>query len=75
MNTPRLWDISHAAEHLGVPVRTVRFLRETRQIPVVRLGKRIWFRPEDLDTWVTAHVEPAMRGPLAPTRPLPRRSA
>jgi len=70
MSTPRLLTIEAAAEYLGVPVRALRLLRETRQIPVVRLGKRIWFRPEDLDAWVAAQVEPAMRGPLARPRRL-----
>jgi len=68
MSTPRLLTIEDAAEYMGVPVRVMRSLRETRQIPVVHLGKRIWFRPEDLDAWVTSQVEPAMRGPLAPAR-------
>jgi excisionase family DNA binding protein len=74
-NLPRLLSIEDAADYVGVPIRVLRGARERREVPVVRLGKRIWFRPEDLDAWVESQVEPAMRGPLAPTRPLPRRSA
>ena len=60
------------AEYLGVPVRVLRGLREQRLVPVVRLGKRLYFRPEDLDKLVETRLEPAMRGPLAPAPPARR---
>jgi excisionase family DNA binding protein len=68
MGTSQLLSIEEAALYLGVPVQVLRGLRERRQVPVVRLGKRIYFRPEDLDALVKARYEPAMRGPLALTR-------
>ena len=66
---PRLLAIEGAAEYLGVSVRTVQGLRERREIPCARVGKRLYFRPQDLDAWVFAHLEPALRGPLALARP------
>ena len=68
MSEPRLLSIEAAAEYLGVPARTLRGLREQRLIPVVRLGKRLYFRVEDLEALVEARLKPAMRGPLAPVR-------
>ena len=75
-SVPRLLSIEAAAAYLGVPVRTLQGLREQRLVPVVRLGRRLYFRPEDLDRLVESRLEPAMRGPLAPGRPrLVRRPA
>ena len=64
----KLLPIEEAADYLGVPVAVLRHLRAHRLVPVVRFGKRIYFRPEDLDKLVEARLEPAMRGPLAPAR-------
>ena len=66
MSTSKLLSIEEAAEYLGVPVRTLQGLREQRAVPVIHLGKRLYFRPEDLDRLVESRLEPAMRGPLAP---------
>ena len=68
----KLLPIEDAAEYLGVPVAVLRHLRARRLVPVVRFGKRIYFRPEDLDRLVEARLEPAMRGPLATLKPLRR---
>ena len=66
---PRLLQIEAAANYLGVSVRTVQGLRERREIPCVKTPRRLYFRPQDLDAWVSAHLEPALRGPLALARP------
>jgi excisionase family DNA binding protein len=66
---PLLLSVEGAAAYLGISVRALQGLRERREVSVVRLGKRIWFRPEDLDALVKARLEPALRGPLAPARP------
>jgi excisionase family DNA binding protein len=66
MSTAKLLSIEEAAEYLGVPVRVLRGLRERRLVPVVHLGKRLYFRAEDLDKLIEPRLEPAMRGPLAP---------
>ena len=68
----KLLPIEEAADYLGVPVAALRHLRAHRLVPVVRFGKRIYFRPEDLDRLVEARLEPAMRGPLATPKPLRR---
>ena len=72
MSEAKLLTIKAAAEYLGVPVSVLRGLREQRLIPVLHLGKRIYFRPEDLDRLIEARLEPAMRGPLAPAAPARR---
>ena len=72
MSEAKLLTIQAAAEYLGVPVSVLRGLRAHRLVPVVRFGKRIYFRPEDLDRLVEARLEPAMRGSLATLKPLRR---
>ena len=73
MNSTKLLGVDEAAEYLGVPISTIRGLREKRLVPVVHLGKRLYFRPEDLDRLIEARLEPALRGPLAPADAFDRR--
>lgn len=41
------------AESLRVPVGTVRWWRQTRELPFVKLGKHIRIRESDLELFVT----------------------
>lgn len=65
---PRLLDVPGAADYLGVSVRVIRDLRHQRLLPCVKVGHRVFFRPDDLDAYVAAQLEPAIRGPLASAR-------
>jgi excisionase family DNA binding protein len=49
---PLLIDIAASAERAGLPVRLIREARARRELPAVRIGKKIWFRPTDVDAWV-----------------------
>lgn len=52
--------IDEVAEHLHVPVQTIRWLRqEGRFAPAHKFGRRLlWTRP-DLDAWIIQQREPA----------------
>lgn len=53
---PGLLDYDQAAAYLGTTPRHVRHLWQTRQIPAIKLGKKlVRFSPEDLADWVAAH--------------------
>jgi excisionase family DNA binding protein len=47
-----LWQYQDVADHLGVKVSTVMRWAKERVLPVVKIGGRIRFRPEDIKTWV-----------------------
>ena len=78
MSEAKLLTIEVAAEYLCVPVSVLRGLRKRRLVPVVHFGKRLYFRPEDLDRLVDARLveprrEPATRGSSAPADAFDRR--
>jgi len=41
-----------APNYVGIPLRGIDHLIYTRQIPVVRIGRRTWLRRTDLDALV-----------------------
>lgn len=54
-DTSRLWDYDATANYLGVPVGTLRSMVSRRQIPHVRLSKRVVrFAPADLQAMIAA---------------------
>jgi excisionase family DNA binding protein len=57
--TPTLLSVRQAAERLGVSAAFVWKRTNTREIPVVCLGRRRLIRPEDLQAFVDANVERA----------------
>ena len=44
-----------AADRLGCSERMIRKLVQTRQVPFVRVGRLVRFRPEDLNRYVDEH--------------------
>lgn len=62
---PKLLDVPSAAAYLGVSIRVIRDLRHQRLLPCVKVTNRVFFRPEDLDAYIAAQLQPALRGPLA----------
>jgi excisionase family DNA binding protein len=52
ISTKSLLDVAGAAAYLGVSLRQVYRLRETEDLPVVRIGRRILFERDALDRFV-----------------------
>ena len=40
---------------------TLEWLIRTRQIPIVKIGRRIFFDPVDISAWIEEHKIPAVR--------------
>lgn len=54
----RLMTIEEVGEYLRVPVLTVRWLRqEGRFVPAMRVGRRLVWDVEDVESWVESHRE------------------
>jgi excisionase family DNA binding protein len=45
-----------AAEKLGVSIFTIRAWQAQRKLAFVKLGRRVGFRPEDLDRFVEKNL-------------------
>lgn len=55
-SVPQLLTLEDAAEELGLSVSQLRWLRSQKTGPVgARIGKRVYYRPEDLRQWVDSH--------------------
>lgn len=55
--TPLL-DIPQAAIALGTTDRHIRRLVETRQIPFVKVGRKVRFKQRDLERWIETNTTP-----------------
>jgi excisionase family DNA binding protein len=53
LQQPRWAELEGVAEHLGVPVRRVRDLRE-RGLPAKKIGRRLLFDLHEVDAWLEA---------------------
>jgi len=51
----RLFSIKDAALYLGFSVRSIRNLVYSRELPIVRLGAKIFFDIKDLELWIEAN--------------------
>lgn len=51
------------AEELGIPLATVRcWIRDGKDLPpMAKIGHRIYFRRRDVDAWLNAKFEGAIR--------------
>jgi excisionase family DNA binding protein len=52
---PRLMTIKQAAEYTGRSVSSINHLVYRRQIPVVRVGRRVHIDRNDLDRWIESN--------------------
>ena len=52
----KLINIKEAAEYLSVSAIYVYKLTSLKEIPYVRIGKRIMFKPSELEQWVDSHA-------------------
>lgn len=54
-----LWDVNDAAAATGISVRYLRRLIAERRIPVVRIGRLVRIRPDDLRRLIEDNTRPA----------------
>lgn len=53
---PTLWDVDHTAETLGISRRSLfTFSAPRGDLPCVRLGSRVMYRPDDVAEWINRH--------------------
>jgi len=53
MNSDKLWDIHQLAKNCpAFSVNSIRWLIRTRRIPLVKIGKRIYFDPVEIHNWI-----------------------
>lgn len=51
----QLWDFQETRERLKKTEQGMRWLIRTRQIPIVKIGRRIYFDPEDIRKWINSN--------------------
>lgn len=52
MQEALLWDFEKTREMINKSTWGLRWLIRTRAIPIVRIGRKIYFDPEDLKKWI-----------------------
>jgi excisionase family DNA binding protein len=52
----KLLSVKEAAERLGISPHTIRSWQFQRKLDFVQLGRRIGFRPEDLDSFIKRNL-------------------
>ena len=52
-----------SSEYPTLSVRHLRYLRERRQVPSWRIGKRVWFSRTDLEQYTAAGFRPRASEP------------
>jgi hypothetical protein len=57
-----LWDFEEARKQIRKSVHGMRWLIRRRAIPMVRIGHRIYFQPEEIKRWIDEHSIPAQEG-------------
>ena len=60
-----LLNLTGAEQYSGFPAIYLTRLRRERRIPVVKIGSKLFFEPDDLDRLILASREEAIAGPLA----------
>ena len=59
----RLWDLNMLLENYpALKPWGVRWLIRKRRIPLVKLGRRIYFDPIEIETWIESQKIPAVGG-------------
>ena len=58
----KLWDMNELLKNYKVlKLWGVRFLIRQRAIPMVKIGRRIYFVPEDIEAWIKQHKVPVQK--------------
>lgn len=60
-----LWTVEEVAVFLGVHVQTVYEKSRLGEIPSIKIGSRLRFRPAEIQAWVDAQKRPAAEEPAA----------
>ena len=53
----RLWTVREVARFLGVHEKTIYAMVARRELPSIRLSRRVRFLPDDILRWVSARKE------------------
>lgn len=53
---PRLWDSGETAAYLAVKETHLRDMRLRGEIPYVKVGRLVRFRPAEVEAWLEAHT-------------------
>lgn len=55
-----LLDVKEAAAWCRITIHTLNWLRATgRFAPAIKIGRRVFWKPEELNDWIEAQREPA----------------
>lgn len=57
MTDKQLLTLAQVADRLQVSMSTLRLWVDEGEFPIVRIGRSIRVRPEDLEAYIEAHVE------------------
>ena len=57
-----LWDFEETRKQIKKSEHGLRWLIRNRAIPIVKIGNRIYFRPEEISNWIEEHSIPAQNG-------------
>jgi predicted site-specific integrase-resolvase len=51
------WSLDELCERAGIAKSTYRHLAKTGRVPTAyKVGRRLWFRPEDAQRWLDSRV-------------------
>jgi len=53
-----MMNIDEVAVVTGIPKWTLRGYCSQRKIPFIKIGRRVYFRPESIETWLQDHARP-----------------
>lgn len=56
-NPPRNLTVTEAALYIGICERMLREKIALREIPVVRIGRRLVIRLKDIEEWIEAQID------------------
>lgn len=56
----RTLSFDEALESTGFAERTLRYLVSSRQIPYIKVGRHVRFRPADLQAWLAENTRPVL---------------
>jgi hypothetical protein len=58
----RLMNIDELCQEYGFKPWTIRSYCSLGKVPFVKLGRRVYFRPEDIESWLSEHFQPVKEG-------------
>jgi len=57
-----LWDFEETRKQIKRSEHGMRWLIRQRAIPIIKIGNRIYFSPEEIKEWIKKHSIPALEG-------------